>query len=177
MLVQGNTSTGRVPCFFRNRREDCQQRGNHCACSATGSDNRRALFAAVAVDGAGKFIKSSVGSVINVQPRTRYSRTRLCGYWLRCRARPESSWNLHRFTVDKAADHSEAARFLVPLRAVHWHNHLRPDRSGERAKIGSRGVATLDLAIKYCVGAPSFPAFYAGKGGKECHSFLAGSIV
>jgi hypothetical protein len=165
MLVQGNTSTGRVPCFFRNRREDCQQRGNHCACSAT----------AVAVDGAGKFIKSSVGSVINVQPHTRYSRTRLCGYWLRCRARPESSWNLHRFTVDKAADHSEAARFLVPLRAVHWHNHLRPDRSGERAKIGSRGVATLDPAIKYCAVAP--PAFCPGKGGKECHSFLAGSIV
>jgi hypothetical protein len=34
----------------------------------------------------------------------------------------------------------------------------------------------IDPATRYCVGAPSIPAFFAGMGGKEYHSFLAGSI-
>jgi hypothetical protein len=29
--------------------------------------------------------------VINVQPRTKYSKTQLYGYWLRCRTRADSS--------------------------------------------------------------------------------------
>jgi hypothetical protein len=31
---------------------------------------------------------------------------------------------------------------------------------------------TIDPATKYCLGAPSIPAFFAGMGGKECRSFL-----
>ena len=34
----------------------------------------------------------------------------------------------------------------------------------------------FDPATKYSVGAPSFPAFIAGKGGSACHYFLAESI-
>jgi hypothetical protein len=34
----------------------------------------------------------------------------------------------------------------------------------------------IDSATKYWMDAPSIPAFFVGMGGKECHSFFAGSI-
>ena len=40
----------------------------------------------------------------------------------------------------------------------------------------SRRENAIDPATKYCAGAPSIPAFFAGMDGRQCHSFLAGSI-
>ena len=37
--------------------------------------------------------------------------------------------------------------------------------------------SNIDPATEYCAGAPSIPAFFAGMGGRQCHSFLAGSIL
>jgi hypothetical protein len=37
--------------------------------------------------------------------------------------------------------------------------------------------SAIDPATKYCLGAPSISAVFAEMGGKQCHCFLAGSIM
>src|SRR5579863_2084739 len=60
--------------------------------------------------------------------------------------RPGSSWNLHRLTVGKAADHSETVGLLVPFHAVNRHHNFRSNGCGKGTQIGW-GCVTAGMNI------------------------------